>query len=90
MKEVVKFGKKIFNSNSKIIFEKKKFYESENLSLDSSKSFKLLKWRTRFFDKEALKMAFEWYKSFYKTRKKIEILNLSFAQINLFRKKHKI
>ena len=40
VKEVVKIGKKIFNSKSKIILKKKKYYESENLSLDSSKSLK--------------------------------------------------
>ena len=90
VKKLVLIGKKIFNSNSKIVFKKKNYYESENLSLDSSKSYKLLKWKTRFFDKEALKMTFEWYKNFYSEKDKVKLMNLTFKQIKTFKNKHKI
>ena len=41
--EVAKYGKKILKSKSDIIVKKSKFYESTNLSLDSSKSKNKLK-----------------------------------------------
>ena len=90
VKEVVKVGKKIFNSKSKIILKKKKYYESENLSLDSSKSLKYLNWKTRFNDNEAFKMTFNWYKNYYSKVSKEEIYKLSFDQIKKVLSKHKI
>ena len=90
VKELVKMGKKIFNSRSQIVHHEKRFYEAENLSLDSSKSFRLLKWQTRFFDKAALKLTFDWYKKFYKSKNKNDLLKISFDQIEVFKKKHKI
>lgn len=90
VKEVVKVGKKIFNSKSKIIFKKKKYYESENLSLDSSKALKYLNWQTRFNDKEAFKMTFDWYKKYYTKVNKEQIHKLSFDQIKKVILKHKI
>ena len=65
----------------------KKYYESKNLSLDSSKSFKLLKWKTILSDTEALKMTFDWFLTYYKKRKKINLVNFSLRQIELFKKK---
>ena len=38
--DVAKFAKKVLNSKSSIFITKQKFYESEHLSLDSSKSKK--------------------------------------------------
>lgn len=91
VKEIVKIGKKIFKSNSKIKFIKKKHYESENLALDSSKSWKYLNWKTRFHDRAALKMTFDWYKKFYKNKKdKNELIKFSLKQINAFKIKHHI
>lgn len=90
VKKLVLIGKKIFRSNSKIYFKKKKYYESENLSLDSSKSLKFLKWKTLFFDKEALKMTFEWYKNFYYFKDNTKLMKFTFNQIKIFKKKHKI
>ena len=55
VKEVAFFGKKILNSKSKILVKKNKYYESTNLSLNSSKSRRLLKWKTVLTAKEALK-----------------------------------
>ena len=42
--EVAKFSKQYLNSKSKIIVKKNKFYESTNLSLNSTKSLKFLKY----------------------------------------------
>ena len=90
VKEIVNYGKKIFKSKSKIILKKKKYYESENLSLDSSKSLKLLRWQTKFNDMEALKMTFDWYRKFYKVKNVKKIIDLSFDQIKQFKLKHKL
>ena len=68
--DVVKYGKKFLNSKSKIKITKKKYYESEHLSLDSTKAQKILKWKTHLKSKEALKLTFEWYKFFYRKKKK--------------------
>ena len=70
VKKLVLISKKLFNSSSKIIFKKKKYYESENLALDSTKSKKALNWKTEFSDKKSLGMTFKWYKSFYKQKNK--------------------
>ena len=90
VKEIVKIGKKIFKSNSKISYEKMKYYESEHLSLNSSKSYKLLKWKTRFFEKMALNLTFDWYKKFYEKKSISTLISLSFNQIDKFKKKHNI
>jgi CDP-glucose 4,6-dehydratase len=90
VKQLVLIGKKIFNSMSKIVLQKKKYYESENLALDSSKAKKLLNWQTEFKDREALNMTFNWYKNFYKTKNKKLLLKLSFDQIKHFKLRHKI
>ena len=90
VKEIVKIGKKIFKSNSKISYERMKYYESEHLSLDSSKSYKLLKWKTRFFEKMALNLTFDWYKKFYEKKSIKTLISLSFNQIDKFKKKHNI
>ena len=68
--EVVKFGKKFLKSKSKINFTKKKYYESEHLSLDSSKAKKRLQWKTNLKSHEALKLSFIWYQFYYKNKNK--------------------
>jgi len=85
---VAKYGIKILNSKSKILFNKPKYYESEHLSLDSSKSFKHLKWKIFLKPKAALKLAFEWYKFYYdnKGRNK-KIIDFSFSQIKEYQKR---
>jgi len=88
--DVVKYGKKILKSKSKILKTKKIFYESEHLSLDSIKSFKLLKWKTLLTAKQALKLTFEWYKFYYDKATRDKIVNFSQDQINFFKKKFKI
>lgn len=90
VKEIVEFGKKIFKSNSKVILKKKKYFESENLSIDSSKAKKLLYWNNKFNEKESLKFTFEWYQYFYSKRLKKKIIDLSFNQIKKFILKHRI
>ena len=85
--DVVKYGKKLLSSISKVKIIKKKFYESEHLSLDSSKSKKYLKWKTILSPKEALKLTFSWYQLFYKNKK--NIIDFSYDQINQYTKKFK-
>ena len=92
--DVAKFGKKIFNSKSKILITKQKFYESRHLSLNSAKANRKLKWKIILSSKEALKLTFDWYKFYYRNKNKNKIVNLSFDQINFYfnkmlRKKNK-
>ncbi|MDB9760438.1 CDP-glucose 4,6-dehydratase [Pelagibacteraceae bacterium] len=86
--DVVKYGKKILDSKSKIKFEKQKYYESQHLSLDSAKSAKKLSWKTYLKSEEALSLAFDWYKFYYtnKNRNKKNILDFTFIQINNYKK----
>tara|TARA_Y100000817_G_scaffold45538_1_gene31787 strand:- start:5909 stop:6973 length:1065 start_codon:yes stop_codon:yes gene_type:complete len=86
--DVARFGKKYLNSKSKIAFTPKSHYESEHLSLDSSKVAKLLKWKTHLKSKEALALSFDWYKFFYKNKNKKKLIELSFKQINNYQKKY--
>jgi CDP-glucose 4,6-dehydratase len=90
VRELVKIGKKIFKSKSQVVLQKKRFYEAENLSLDSSKSLKLLKWQIKFSDKDSLKLTFDWYKKFYKSKDKNGLLKMSLDQIKIFKQKHNI
>ena len=90
VKQLVLIGKKIFKSKSKILLRKKRFYESENLALDSSKAKKSLNWITKLSDKESLNLTFNWYKNFYKIRNKKSLIQLSLDQIKIFKLKHKI
>ena len=80
--QVAKFGKNFLNSKSKIIIKKNKFYESTYLSLNSNKSLKYLKWKTKLSAETALRLTFEWYK-YYKLNKNFtKIIELTRKQIN--------
>ncbi len=84
--DVAKFAKKTLNSKSTIKITKKKFYESEHLSLNSSKSKKFLKWQTHMNAKTALKMSLDWY-YFFSTKNRSKIVNFTLNQINEYKKK---
>jgi len=84
--DVARFGKSFLRSKSLIKIKKSKLYESTNLSLNSSKSLKLLNWKTRMDAKQALSLSFEWYKFFYKNKSKIKIKEFTFKQINFYKK----
>ena len=88
--EVAKFGKKFLKSNSKIIIKKSKFYESTTLSLNSFKTFKNLKWKTRMTAKEALMLSFNWYKFFNDNLQKNKVIDYSFSQIKKYIKQYKL
>ncbi len=90
VKDVARFGKKILNSKSKIVITKKIFYESEHLSLDSSKSYKYLKWQTYLNAKQALKLSFDWYKHYYDRSSKNKIINFTLRQILNYKKSFKL
>ena len=60
---------KILKSNSKINITKQRYYESEHLALDSSKSKNNLN-ETHMNAKTALKMSLDWYHFFYKNNGK--------------------
>ena len=84
--DVAKFAKKILNSKSSIKVTKQKYYESEHLALDSSKSKNNLKWKTHMNAKTALKISLDWYYFFYKKNKK-KIVDFTFDQITEYKKK---
>lgn len=88
--EVAKFSKKFLNSNSRILVKKSKLYESTNLSLNSSKSFQNLKWKTRMNARQALMLSLSWYKFFNDNPSKHKIINYSISQIQDYIKKFKV
>jgi len=67
--KLVNYCKKILSSKSKVQIEKKKYYESNHLSLNSSKSLKQLNWKTILRAKEAIKMTLDWYSFYFKNIK---------------------
>jgi CDP-glucose 4,6-dehydratase len=85
--DVAKFGKNLLKSRSKIKITKQKFYESNHLSLDSSKSNRILKWKTFLQPKEALKMSFDWYLLYYKKKNFKKIIEFTFKQITSYKRK---
>ena len=85
--EVAKYGRKILKSKSKILKTKQIFYESQHLSLDSSKAFRFLKWRTILNAKQALKLSFEWYKFYNNKSLRYKIVNFTINQIKNYKKK---
>ena len=85
--EVAKYGRKILKSKSKILKTKQIFYESRHLSLDSSKAFKFLKWKTILNAKQALKLTFEWHKFYNNRSLRYQIVNFTTDQIKNYKKK---
>ena len=86
---LAKLGKKIFNSESKIIIEKKdiKKHEAKYLSLDSKKSLKYLKWKVYMKPEVSLKLTFDWFKIFYANRKNNKkIIEFTISQFENFKK----
>lgn len=87
---LAKLGKKIFNSNSKIIFDKntvKKEHEAKYLSLNSKKSFKILKWKIYMDPTVSLKLTFDWFKTFYANRRdNKKVIEFTINQFKNFRK----
>ncbi len=84
--DLVKFCKKDLKSESIIKFKQNKFYESKNLSLNSNKALKFLKWKNILNAKEAIKFTLSWYKLFYNTKSPKEIVKFSFNQIIEYKK----
>jgi len=84
--EVAKFGKKYLRSKSKILIKKSRLYESTNLSLNSNKSLKHLKWKTMMNAKQALKLSFDWYKFYENNFLNTKIINFTLKQINDYKK----
>ena len=90
---LAKIGKRIFNSKSKIIIEKrkkKKLHEAKYLSLNSQKSFKILKWRVYMKPETSLKLTFDWFRVFYTNKKNREkVIEFTINQFKNFQKKIK-
>ena len=87
--KLAQLGKKIFNSNSKIIIKKsgqKTKHEAKYLSLNSKKSLKNLNWRVFMKPEKSLKLTFDWFKVFYFKKSKNEVVNYSNQQIQNFQK----
>jgi len=84
--EVAKYGRKILKSKSKILKTRQIFYESHHLSLDSSKAFKFLKWKTILNAKQALKLSFEWHKFYNNKSLRYKIVNFTINQIKNYKK----
>ena len=76
------------NFRWKIKKNKKIFYESKLLKLNSDKANKKLNWKSKLNIKETTKMVADWYNFFYK-RKNKDIFTLSVKQINSYIRKIK-
>ena len=85
--DVVKSLNSNFNNRIKIKIDQKslkKYYESKNLHLDSTKAKKFLKWEPKYNVKKSIELTAEWHKEFIKgcdifslTKKQIlEYLNI--------------
>ena len=63
-------------------------YESNHLSLNSSKSLKQLNWKTILRAKEAIKMTLDWYSFYFKNIKqnRDKIIHFSINQIKQYNK----
>jgi CDP-glucose 4,6-dehydratase len=86
--DVLVLMKKFWKSINWTINEKKNnHYESSLLKLNSNKSKKLLNWKANLNFEESIKYTTEWYKIFYKNRKKIR--DLSSYQILQYMRKIK-
>ena len=86
---MAKLGKRIFNSKSKIIIEKKglKKHEAKYLSLDSKKSLKFLKWKVYMKPEVSLRLTFDWFKIFYANkRNNKEVIDFTINQFENFKK----
>ena len=85
IKQVLEEIKKSWSKLQFIQYKKKPIKETNILVLNSSKSKKLLKWKTCLSFKKSIKLTTNWYKEFYKIKKnskKSEIcFNLSSNQI---------
>jgi CDP-glucose 4,6-dehydratase len=84
--ELVNICKRKLKSKSIIEIKKNKLHESTNLSLDSSKSLKLLKWKTILSAKESIGWALDWYKLYYEKKSPKIIINFSLTQISKYKK----
>lgn len=84
--QVANYAKKRFNSLSSIKIFKSKFYESQHLSLNSSKADKLLKWKNNLSDKNSLDLTLDWYKKFYSLtkKKKRNMIDFTLKQIKYY------
>ena len=87
--KLAKLGKKIFNSNSKIIIDKKKNikHEAKYLSLNSKKSLKFLRWKVLMTPELSLKLTFDWFRIFYKNKRNPKkVIKFSIDQFEKFLK----
>ena len=67
----------------KIFKNKKKVYESKLLKLNSSKAFKLLKWKCYLSANQTLDMTIDWYKIYYNNKKQ-DMYTFSVSQIKQY------
>ena len=83
--EILKKIKKIWPLVKWKNYSEKKFFENKLLNLNSKKSFKILKWRSKLSINDTIKMTVDWYKNYYinKKNKKL-ILKKSLNQINFY------
>jgi|ETNmetMinimDraft_33_1059910.scaffolds.fasta_scaffold07336_2 CDP-glucose 4,6-dehydratase len=63
---------KLIKNKYKIIYNKKNFYESNYLNINSNKSRTKLKWKTKYSNFKMIQKTIEWYKVFMNDQKKIE------------------
>jgi CDP-glucose 4,6-dehydratase len=90
--QVANYLKKKLNSSSKIKILKSNFYESQHLSLNSKKAAKLLKWKNKLSNKEALNLTLDWYSKYYSLNSQLKsnMIDFTLGQIKHYFKKCKL
>lgn len=74
VKEIARSIIKIWKKGKIQFLNKSKFYEQKNLQLNSSKSKKILGWKTCYSAKKAIKITTEWYLETLKYKKSPEMV----------------
>ena len=73
VEKIVNYSKNYFSKDLNVTFKKdNQRKESKTLNLDSSKSNKLLKWKSKFDIKKSLDKTFSWYSTLYKNPSSIK------------------
>ena len=84
VKKVLKISNKYWNNAKFEIYKEKFFKEDHLLKLNSSKSWKVLKWKKILSLEKTIELTMSWYNKFY--QKKIEVKKLLDNDINYYLK----
>ena len=85
--ELSNYANKILNKGTIIVNNDKEFHETNFLSLDPTKAYKMLSWKSILTTKEAISETIKWYKNYYDN---IDIKEFTINQIKEYDNKIEI